>query len=135
MGNENTRALGIENEVTVVNVLVPQADNGNTEILSAAVDIRNYPRCRILLVATYEETTPGDAHTMTFTITQSDASGGTYDATTPSGTLTAMANDGTQVASFVGLASHPFIKVAATGSSASLAGFIAAYLLFIKPGF
>ena len=133
MGNENTRNLGFEADITVVNALEPQALQDDTPVLSAAIDTRTYPRCRILLVANVVETT-GTTHTVAFTVTESATSGGEYTASTTSGTLTASAaTNTTQWAAIKRNIVKPFIKVTVTGSHGDVDVVLSAVVAFIGP--
>jgi len=132
-GNENIRNIGFEDRITAVQALAPQAIADATPVLSAAIDTRLYPRCRILLVAENKETTP-TAYTIGFDISECATSGGSYDAGTTSGTITGLSADGTLVASYKRNPAKPYIKVTATGSNADVDVICAASLLFIEPG-
>ena len=133
MGNENTRNLGFEADITVVNALEPQALQDDTPVLSAAIDTDSYPRARILLIANVVETT-GTAHTVAFTVTESATSGGIYTASTTSGTLTASAaTNTTQWASIKRNKAKPFIKVTVTGSHGDVDVVLSAVVAFINP--
>ena len=132
MGNENTRNLGFEADITVVQTHAPQVIDDATPVLSDAVDTGDYPRCRIMVIGNQKETT-GTVHTMAMTVTESATSGGSYSACTVSGTLTAISADGIQWASVKRNIAKPFLKVTFTGSNADVDGIYSSCLVFINP--
>lgn len=131
--SDTIRNIGFEADVTAVQALKPQAIADATPVLSSAIDLRDYPRKRMLLMAQVTETTP-TAHTIAFTVTESATSGGSYTASTTSGTLTALSDDGIQFASIKANFAKPFIKVTATGSHADVDVIVSASILFIGNG-
>lgn len=128
--SDTWRVLGREATMTPVVAIPPTVIQDATPVLSAAIDLRSYPRSTVLLVAIYNEVGATD-HTMAFTVTESATSGGTYAAATTSGTLTAATADTSWVASIKRNPAKPFIKVTATGSHADVDGIAAASLLFL----
>lgn len=124
---------GFEASVDVVQALAPQAIADATPVLSAAIDTRLYPRKRVLVVAHSKEASD-TAHTMTFSVTESATSGGSYTAATTSGDLTPLAATGIQYISVKKNPSKPFIKVVATGSHADVDVIVAAAVLFVRDG-
>jgi hypothetical protein len=133
MGNENINNIGFEADITAVQALVPQALQDATPVLSAAIDVRTYPRCRILLVAQSHEVT-GTTHTTAFTVTECATTDGSYTAAATSGTLTASAaTDVIRWASIKRNAAKPFIKITVTGSHADVDVLCEAHVLFIQP--
>ena len=132
MGNENTRNLGFEGDITVVQTHAPQVIDDSTPVLSAAIDTGSYPRCRIMVIGNQKETT-GTAHTMALTVTESATSGGSYSACSVSGTLTAISADGIQWASVKRNLLKPFLKVTFTGSHDDIDGIYSSCLVFIGP--
>lgn len=132
MGSETVRNLGFESDITTVQALVPQALQDATPVLSSAIDTRLYPRTRIVLVGQTHEVT-GTTHTTAFTVTESATSGGSYTASTTSGTLTASAaTDVIRIATVRRNQAMPFIKVTITGSHADVDVLAEAHLLFIN---
>lgn len=127
---DTVRVLGQEADMTLVQALVPQSIADATPVLSSAIDTRLYPRKRMLLIAENKEAT-ATTHTITFTVTESATSGGSYAASTTSGTLTALSADGVQWAMIQRNAAKPWIKVTATGSHTDVDVICAASILFM----
>ena len=127
---DTVRTVGFEGKFTPIIALAPQVIADATPVLSAAIDLTSaYPRARFLLVAHTKETTP-TAHTVTFTVTESATSGGSYAAATTSGTIVLDA-DGAGVLSFRRNRAKPFVKVTATGSHADVDQIVSASILAI----
>ena len=126
---DTVKILGNEGDMTLVQAHVPQVIADATPVLSSAIDTRSYPRKRILVMWTNKETT-ATAHTMALTVTESATSGGSYAASTTSGTLTAISADGVQWASVKRNSAKPFIKLTLTGSHADVDVIASAVVLF-----
>ncbi len=132
MGNENTRHLGFQADITWVEALPPQTIDDVTPILSAAIDTRLYRRGRILLVTQYQEV-GATAHTVTLSVTESATSGGSYTAATKTGALAAHTANGGEVVAIKRNPAKPFLKVTATGSHLDVDGIVGAQVLFLSP--
>jgi hypothetical protein len=130
MGSENVRHQGFEADITAVEAITPTVIQDDTPVLSAAIDVRSYPRTRILLVAQYNEV-GATTHTMAFTVTESATSGGSYTASTTTGTLTASSADTVQWAAIKRNPAKPFLKITATGSHGDADGIASACVLFL----
>lgn len=128
--SELVNALGFEGQMTLVQALEPQVIADSTPVLSAAIDTRDYPGKRMLLIAENKEST-ATAHTIAFTVTESATSGGSYTGASTSGTLTALSATGVQWAAIKKNPAMPFIKVTATGSHLDVDVICAASVLFM----
>ena len=121
---------GFQSGMTLVEALTPQVIQDDTPVLSSAIDTRDYPRKRILLVCSYNEV-GATVHTMGFTVTESATSNGSYTASTTTGTLTALSADYVEWAAIKRNPAMPFIKITATGSHADVDGIAQAAVLFL----
>ncbi len=129
--SELVNALGYDSEMTLVQALAPQSIADATPVLSSAIDTRDYPGKRMLLIFENKEAT-ATAHTMAATVTESATSGGSYAAATTSGTLTAISADGVQWAFIKKNPAKPFIKVTLTGSHTDVDTISACSVLFLN---
>ena len=127
------RNVGMEGDLTSVPVLYPQAIQDATPVVSAAVDLREYPRSRVLIVASVNEVT-ATAHTVGFTVTESATEGGSYTAANVSGgnLLTGLTSDVVRSASLLPNNAKPWVKVTATGSHADVDVIVAIHFLFLS---
>lgn len=130
--SDTIRTTGFEADCTLVQAIAPRAITDDTPVLSEAIDTRLYPRARMMLVAENKEN-GATTHTIAFTVTESATSGGSYTASTTTGTLTAISADGVQWAAIKRNAAKPFIKVTATGSHTDVDVICAASILFLGP--
>lgn len=126
--SDTIRTLGFEAQVEMTQALKPQVIADATPVLSSAIDTSAFPRKRLLLVANVTETTP-TAHTITFSVTESATSGGSYAAASTSGTLTALSADGVRFAAIQKNPAKPFIKITATGSHTDVDVIVSAAVL------
>lgn len=125
--SDTVRIIGFEGDVTLVQAIKPTSIADTTPVLSSAIDTRTYPRNRILVVCNLARTNNG----VTFSVTESATSGGTYAAATTSGTLTKLSLDGVRYVTVQRNAAKPFIKVTATGDNGTMACIASASVLFI----
>lgn len=128
--SETVNALGFNTRYTLVQALAPQVIADATPVLSAAIDTRDYQHSRMLLLINNKETTD-TAHYITWTVTESATSGGSYAARATSGTISLLAASGCQIASFIKNPAKPFIKVTATGSNAAVDVITSAMIAFV----
>jgi hypothetical protein len=127
--SDNWRVTGEAAGMTLVEAIPPTAIADDTPVLSAAIDLRTYPRSRILVVALNKEA-GATTYTITYTVTECATTDGEYTAANVSGTMTAISADGTRWGSVVPNMAKPFLKVTATGSHADVNAICAAALLF-----
>lgn len=132
--SDTIRNVGFEGRVTQVLALKPQSIADDTPVLSSAISFASYARARAILLAQFTEVTP-TAHTITFSVTESATSDGSYASATTSGSLAATTTDGTVFSvSIKRNPLKPFIKITATGSHADVDAIVSAQVLFIFDG-
>jgi hypothetical protein len=120
MGQTDTwRTLGFESDITAVQLIAPTAVTNVTPVVwpsaSTGIDMSGRGRRRILVVIDCNRTAQG----VTFTVTESATTNGTYAAATTSGTLTKMTASGVQYVSVKFNPAKPFLRVTATGDNAA----------------
>lgn len=113
------RIYGTEADMLAENIVKPTRVQNTTPVVfpsaSTGYDLRTLGRRHPLIVISVARTANG----VTFTVTESATTNGTYAAATTSGTLTKMSADGVEYATVKRNPAKPFIRVTATGDNAS----------------
>lgn len=102
----------------------------DTNTLSSAIDLTGKPGWKVLLVGSVGTRTDG---TFTFSLHESDASGGSYAAVTPfSGSVAAVsAANTTRTAAYQ--PTKPFVKVNVLSASTTSGALISSYVILVPP--
>lgn len=127
----------VENEVTVVQLVVASRVTDATAVTGTDFDVRDYdPGSRFLLILEAFETNVANTGG-TWTVTESETDGGTYTAATTSGALTATgatAGNVQRVVSVLPNPAKPFVHPVFTGADANTEVDVTATLVVIGRG-
>lgn len=120
----------IDAQFSITRAIGPVSIATDTNTLSSAIDLSDKPGWKVLLVASTGTRTDG---TFTFSIHESDASGGSYAAVTPvSGSVTATSAANTmKTAAYA--PSKPFIKVNVLSASTTSGAIVTAFVILVPP--
>lgn len=119
--SDTWRLTGFEADIDAAQLLAPvQCASGTTPVVypsaSTGYDLRTLgTRGRYLLIIDIKRTAQG----MTYTVTESATTNGTYAAATTSGSLAKVTASGVQHVSVKYNPAKPFIRVTATGDNAA----------------
>lgn len=117
--SDTWRVYGLEAEMMAAQIVKPTQVTNTTPVVwpsaSTGYDLRLLGRRRPLIVINISRAAQG----VTFTVTESATTNGTYAAATTSGTLTKLTADGVQYVTVKRNPAKPFIRVTATGDNAS----------------
>lgn len=117
--SDTWRILGNEDDVSATQLVAPVQTTNVTPVVkpsaSTGWDLRTYGRGRFTIVIT----ALGAAQGITFTLTESATTNGTYAAATTGSTLPKMTASGVQVVSVKRNPAKPFLRLTATGDNAA----------------
>lgn len=120
----------IDAQFSVTRAIGPVSIATDTNTLSSAIDMTSKPGWRVLLVASVGTRTDG---TYTFSIHESDASGGSYSAITPFSGSVAAVSAATTTRTAAYLPTKPFIKVNVLSASTTSGALVDAYVVLVPP--
>ena len=126
---DTIRIQGQEADMDIVNGVTAVAySSSSADVLSSAIDTRDYPRKRIFVVGNHaaDATSTG----VTLTVKESATSGGSYTAATKTGTFGASTSAGSWLTQVKRNSAKPFIKVSITPAGGS--GVISAPVIFMR---
>lgn len=117
--SDTWRTIGYEDDITVTQLVAPVQTTNTTPVVkpsgSTGWDFRTYGRGRALLIITAARAANG----ITFTVTESATTNGTYTAATIGGSLPKLSASGCQVITIQKNPAKPFVRLTATGDNAS----------------
>jgi hypothetical protein len=117
--SDTWRVYGIEADMAAANIVKPTRVQNTTPVVwpsaSTGYDLRLLGRKRPLLVISTARTANG----VTYSVTESATTNGSYTASTTSGDLTKVTADGVTIVTVKRNPAKPFIRVTATGDNAS----------------
>lgn len=129
--SDTTRIIGFESDITAVQLIAPVQVTNVTPVVwpsaSTGIDTSAKGKRAILLVIDCKRAAQG----VTFTVTESATTNGTYAAATTSGTLDKMTASGVQYVSVRQNPAKKFLRVTATGDNASTDIIAGVTLLYI----
>lgn len=120
----------IDARVSVTKAIGPVSIATDTTTSSSAIDLSAYPGWHVLLIGSSGTRTDGS---YTFSVTESDTSGGSYSALAPfSGSVSAVAAaNTTRTASY--RPTKPFIKVNIASTGTTSGALLSAYVVVVPP--
>ena len=117
--SDTWRTYGFEADFVAAQIVKPTQVTNVTPVLfpssSTGYDLRLLGRRRPIVVITISRAAQG----VTFSVTESATTNGTYTAATTSGSLAKMTADGVEFITVKRNLAKPFIRVTATGDNAS----------------
>lgn len=117
--SDTWRILGFEDDLTTTQLVAPVQTTNVTPVVKPSAttgwDLRTYGRGRFLILITALRTAQG----LTFTVTESATTNGTYTTATTSGSLAKLTASGMVCISIQRNWAKPFVRITATGDNAA----------------